>query len=278
MADPPVPSVATATPPAYLAGLNQAQRRAVEAIDGPVLVLAGAGTGKTRVLTTRLAHILATRRAWPSQILAVTFTNRAAREMRERLERIIGENAEGLWLGTFHSIAARLLRRHAEVVGLKPNFTILDTDDQLRLVKQILLAEGVDEKRWPARVLLSAFERWKDRGLTADKVPPDDRGELADGRALALFRLYQDRLATLNAADFGDLLLHNLTILAGRADILADYQQRFRYLLVDEYQDTNVAQYLWLRLLAQTKSAQAAPSGGLILRDASLRDAPQDEG
>jgi DNA helicase-2/ATP-dependent DNA helicase PcrA len=251
MADPPVPSVATATPPAYLAGLNQAQRRAVEAIDGPVLVLAGAGTGKTRVLTTRLAHILATRRAWPSQILAVTFTNRAAREMRERLERIIGENAEGLWLGTFHSIAARLLRRHAEVVGLKPNFTILDTDDQLRLVKQILLAEGVDEKRWPARTLLSAFERWKDRGLTADKVPPGDRGELADGRALALFRLYQDRLATLNAADFGDLLLHNLTILAGRADILADYQQRFRYLLVDEYQDTNVAQYLWLRLLAQ---------------------------
>jgi DNA helicase-2/ATP-dependent DNA helicase PcrA len=252
MADPTDPSPAGPPPPAYLAGLNPAQRRAVEAVDGPVLVLAGAGTGKTRVLTTRLAHILATRRAWPSQILAVTFTNKAAREMHERLERMIGQSAEGLWLGTFHSVAARLLRRHAEVVGLKPNFTILDTDDQLRLVKQIALAEGIDEKRWPARALLSAFERWKDRGLTPDKVPAGDRGELADGRALALFRLYQGRLATLNAADFGDLLLHNLTIFAGRADILADYQQRFRYILVDEYQDTNVAQYLWLRLLAQT--------------------------
>jgi len=251
MAEPLIPVAATATPPPYLAGLNDAQCRAVEAVDGPVLVLAGAGTGKTRVLTTRLAHILATRRAWPSQILAVTFTNKAALEMRERLERMIGESAEGLWLGTFHSVAARLLRRHAEVVGLKPNFTILDTDDQLRLVKQIALAEGIDEKRWPPRALLSAFERWKDRGLTPDKVSADDRSKLADGRAPALFRLYQERLATLNAADFGDLLLHNLTIFAGRADILADYQHRFRYILVDEYQDTNVAQYLWLRLLAQ---------------------------
>jgi DNA helicase-2/ATP-dependent DNA helicase PcrA len=245
------PAFPAATPP-YLAGLNEPQRRAVEAVDGPVLVLAGAGTGKTRVLTTRLAHILATRRAWPSQILAVTFTNKAALEMRERLERMIGQSAEGLWLGTFHAIAARLLRRHAEVVGLKPNFTILDTDDQLRLVKQIAAAEGVDDKRWPARALLAAFERWKDRGLTPDKVPPGDRGELADGRALDLYRQYQDRLVTLNAADFGDLLLHNLTIFAIRADILAEYQQRFRYILVDEYQDTNVAQYLWLRLLAQT--------------------------
>ncbi|MGO8914473.1 MAG: ATP-dependent helicase [Stellaceae bacterium] len=251
MAEPLTPTASAAPPPPYLAGLNDAQRRAVEAVDGPVLVLAGAGTGKTRVLTTRLAHILATRRAWPSQILAVTFTNKAALEMRERLERIIGQSAEGLWLGTFHSVAARLLRRHAEVVGLKPNFTILDTDDQLRLVKQIALAEGIDEKRWPPRALLSAFERWKDRGLTPDKVPADDRSELADGRAAALFRLYQERLATLNAADFGDLLLHNLTIFISRADILADYQHRFRYILVDEYQDTNVAQYLWLRLLAQ---------------------------
>ena len=251
MAEPLTPAAAAAPPPPYLAGLNDAQRRAVEAVDGPLLVLAGAGTGKTRVLTTRLAHILATRRAWPSQILAVTFTNKAAAEMRERLERMIGQSAEGLWLGTFHSVAARLLRRHAEVVGLKPNFTILDTDDQLRLVKQIALAEGIDEKRWPPRALLSAFERWKDRGLTPDKVPADDRSELADGRAPALFRLYQERLATLNAADFGDLLLHNLTIFTGRADILADYQHRFRYILVDEYQDTNVAQYLWLRLLAQ---------------------------
>ncbi len=250
MAEPLTPAAAAPSPP-YLTGLNDAQRRAVEAVDGPVLVLAGAGTGKTRVLTTRLAHILGTRRAWPSQIMAVTFTNKAALEMRERLERMIGQSAEGLWLGTFHSVAARLLRRHAEVVGLKPNFTILDTDDQLRLVKQIAAAEGLDEKRWPPRALLSAFERWKDRGLTPDKVPAGDRAELADGRAPTLFRLYQERLATLNAADFGDLLLHNLTIFTTRADILADYQHRFRYILVDEYQDTNVAQYLWLRLLAQ---------------------------
>ena len=251
MAEPLTPAAADTPSAPYLAGLNDAQRRAAEAVDGPVLVLAGAGTGKTRVLTTRLAHILATRRAWPSQILAVTFTNKAALEMRERLERMIGQSAEGLWLGTFHSVAARLLRRHAEVVGLKPNFTILDTDDQLRLVKQIALAEGIDEKRWPARALLGAFERWKDRGLTPDKVPAGDRSELADGRTPKLFRLYQERLITLNAADFGDLLLHNLTIFAGRADILADYQHRFRYMMVDEYQDTNVAQYLWLRLLAQ---------------------------
>src|SRR5487761_1474585 len=187
-----------AAPLPYLAELNDAQRRAVEAVDGPVLVLAGAGTGKTRVLTARLAHILATRRAWPSQIVAVTFTNKAALEMRERLERMIGQSAEGLWLGTFHSVAARLLRRHAEVVGLKPNFTILDTDDQLRLVKQIAAAEGLDEKRWPPRALLSAFERWKDRGLTPDRVPAGVRAELADGRAPTLFRLYQERLATLN--------------------------------------------------------------------------------
>ncbi|HZB91442.1 MAG TPA: UvrD-helicase domain-containing protein, partial [Stellaceae bacterium] len=247
----PHPSAISASTPAYLAGLNDAQRRAAEAVDGPVLVLAGAGTGKTRVLTTRLAHILFSRRAWPSQVLAVTFTNKAALEMRERLERMLGASAEGLWLGTFHAIAARLLRRHAEVVGLKPNFTILDTDDQLRLVKQIAQAAGVNEQRWPARLLLGAVERWKDRGLVPDKVPPGDQSELADGRILALYRLYQERLLTLNAADFGDLLLHNLTIFTARPEILADYQHRFRYILVDEYQDTNVAQYLWLRLLAQ---------------------------
>jgi DNA helicase II / ATP-dependent DNA helicase PcrA len=235
----------------YLAGLNDAQRAAVFALDGPVLVLAGAGTGKTRVLTTRLAHILATRRAFPSQIVAVTFTNRAALEMRERLERMIGTAAEGLWLGTFHSIAARILRRHAEAVGLKPNFTILDADDQLRLVKQIAEAERVDDRASPPRALHALFERWKDRGLVPDKVPDAERGELAGGRAIELYRLYQDRLQTLNAADFGDLLLHNLTLFQARPELLAQYQERFRYLLVDEYQDTNVAQYLWLRLLAQ---------------------------
>src|SRR6185437_115101 len=225
----------SSAPPFYLASLNEAQRRAVEAVDGPVLVLAGAGTGKTRVLTTRLAHILATRRAWPSQIVAVTFTNKAALEMRERLERMIGESAAGLWLGTFHAIAARILRRHAEAVGLKPNFTILDADDQLRLVKQIATAEGIDERRWPARALLGAIER----------------GKIAAGRMIEIYRLYQERLKALNAVDFGDLLLHDLTLFAARPEILAEYQQRFRYLLVDEYQDTNVAQYLWLRLLAQ---------------------------
>jgi DNA helicase-2/ATP-dependent DNA helicase PcrA len=252
MSEPQTSATAAAeTSRPYLASLNEGQRQAVEAIDGPVLVLAGAGTGKTRVLTTRLAHILALRRAWPSQILAVTFTNKAALEMRERLERMIGETAEGLWLGTFHSIAARILRRHAEVVGLKSNFTIIDTDDQLRLVKQLAQAEGIDDKRWPARLLLGQFERWKDRGYVPDKVPAGERGDLAQGRGLKLFRQYQERLLTLNAADFGDLLLHNLTIFALRPDILAEYQKRFHYILVDEYQDTNVAQYLWLRLLAQ---------------------------
>ncbi len=245
---------ASSPPPtggAYLAGLNEAQRSAVETLDGPVLVLAGAGTGKTRVLTARLAHILAPGRAFPSEILAVTFTNKAAREMRERLEAMIGKSAEGLWLGTFHAIAARILRRHAEAVRLKSSFTILDTDDQIRLLKQILAAESIDERRWPARGLLALIERWKDRGLGPERVPAHEAGGFADGKAIALYRQYQERLLTVNAADFGDLLLHNLSLLTGHPDILAEYQRRFRYLLVDEYQDTNVAQYLWLRLLAQ---------------------------
>ena len=246
-----VPAPAPA-PPQYLTTLNEAQRQAVEALEGPVLVLAGAGTGKTRVLTTRLAHLLYMRRAFPSQMLAVTFTNKAALEMRERLERMIGSSGEGMWLGTFHSIAARILRRHAEVVGLKQNFTILDMDDQLRLAKQILQAAGFDDKTVPARSLLGAIERWKDRGLTPDKVGAKDRPDLANGNAPDLYRAYQQRLLEVNAADFGDLLLHNLTLFTTREDILADYQRRFRYILVDEYQDTNVSQYLWLRLLAQT--------------------------
>ena len=237
--------------PAYLADLNEPQRQAVETLDGPVLVLAGAGTGKTRALTARLAHILTLRRAFPSQVLAVTFTNKAAREMRDRLERLIGSAVEGMWLGTFHALAARILRRHAEAVGLKSNFTILDTDDQLRLLKQILSVEKIDDKRWPARGILGAIERWKDRGLTPDKVDPGESGDFAGGRLPELYRLYQERLRVLNAADFGDLLLHNLTIFLEQPAILAEWQRKFRYLLVDEYQDTNVAQYLWLRLLAQ---------------------------
>ncbi|HEX2150427.1 MAG TPA: UvrD-helicase domain-containing protein [Stellaceae bacterium] len=242
---------ASGAPDALFASLNEAQAQAVAAVDGAVLVLAGAGTGKTRVLTTRLAHILASGRANPGEVLAVTFTNKAAREMRERLEAMIGRAAEGIWLGTFHALAARILRRHAEAVGLTASFAILDTDDQLRLLKQIMAAANVDDRRWPARALLGIIERWKDRGLTPNKVPAVDAGDWADGRAVALYRDYQQRLATVNAVDFGDLLLHNLTLFSQNPEILAYYQQRFRYLLVDEYQDTNLAQYLWLRLLAQ---------------------------
>jgi DNA helicase-2/ATP-dependent DNA helicase PcrA len=243
---PPSPEAAP-----YLRGLNAAQREAVEAIEGPVLVLAGAGTGKTRVLTTRLAHILMQRRAHPHQILAVTFTNKAAREMMERVSRLVGLPVEGWWMGTFHSLAARILRRHAELVNLTSNFTILDTDDQLRLLKQLLQAENIDEKRWPARLVLSVIERWKDRGLTPDRLSDKDGGDVANGRVVSLYRQYQERLRTLNACDFGDLMLHTITIFQKAPDVLAEYQRRFRYLLVDEYQDTNVAQYLWLRLLAQ---------------------------
>jgi len=248
LADPPLPPDQQT---AHLARLNEAQCRAVAAVEGAVLVLAGAGTGKTRVLTTRLAHILATGRAFPGEVLAVTFTNKAAREMKERLDQMIGRAADGVWLGTFHALAARILRRHAEAVGLRSNFTILDSDDQQRLLKQLIAAANIDERRWPARALLGVIERWKDKGLTPDKVPAGDAGDWADGRALALYRAYQERLATVNAVDFGDLLLHNLTLFTENPEILTTYQRRFRYLLVDEYQDTNVAQYLWLRLLAQ---------------------------
>lgn len=239
------------TPP-YLAGLNDAQLEAAEALDGPVLVLAGAGTGKTRVLTTRLAHLLTTRRAWPDQILAVTFTNKAAREMKNRIGQLIGGVVEGMtWLGTFHALGAKILRRHAELVGLRSDFTILDTDDQIRLLKQLIAAEGIDEKRWPARQLAAHIDNWKNRGLAPGKVPGGDAHAFADGRGAGLYAAYQARLKILNAADFGDLLLECLRLFQENADVLASYQDRFKYMLVDEYQDTNVAQYLWLRLLAQ---------------------------
>jgi DNA helicase-2/ATP-dependent DNA helicase PcrA len=237
--------------PAYLSGLNKEQREAVETVDGPVLVLAGAGTGKTRVLTTRLAHILATRRAWPGQMLCVTFTNKAAREMKERIGALIGGVVEGMqWLGTFHSIGARILRRHAELAGLKSNFTILDADDQLRLMKQLIAAAGIDEKRWPARTLAASIDSWKNRGLSPADVPQGEGQAYAFGKGRELYAQYQERLKSLNAADFGDLLLETLNILKKHPDILADYRERFRYILVDEYQDTNVVQYLWLKLLA----------------------------
>ena len=247
----PVAAMSANAEPAYLAQLNEAQRDAVEALDGPTLVLAGAGTGKTRVLTTRLAHLLRFRQVRPYEVLAVTFTNKAAREMRERVAELVGGPAEAIWLGTFHALGVRMLRKHGELVGLQSNFTILDTDDQVRLLKQLLEASDIDSKRWPARVMMGVIQRWKDRGLTPDKVSTAEAGDLAGGRLVGLYEEYQERLRTLNAADFGDLLLHCLTIFANHEDVLKEYQQRFRYILVDEYQDTNVAQYLWLRLLAQ---------------------------
>ena len=235
----------------YLAGLNDRQREAVLAQDGPVLVLAGAGTGKTRALTTRLGHLLMTGKARPFDIMAVTFTNKAAGEMKARVAQLIGRPVEGWWLGTFHSLAARILRIHAEAAGLKPNFTIIDTDDQLRLIKQIIQAEGLDSQKWPSRVVHGIIERWKDRGLTPDKVSAAEQAEVGGGRILGIYREYQQRLTTLNACDFGDLLLHNVSLFSKEKEILERYQKQFRYILVDEYQDSNVVQYLWLRLLAQ---------------------------
>jgi DNA helicase-2/ATP-dependent DNA helicase PcrA len=236
----------------YLEALNPEQREAVETLDGPLLVLAGAGTGKTRVLTTRIAHILRLGRAWPSQILAVTFTNKAAREMKGRVGQLIGGVVEGMpWLGTFHAIGVKILRRHAELVDLKPSFTVLDTDDQIRLIKQLLAAENIDEKRWPARLLAGMIDGWKNRGIMPARVPDGESFAFANGKARDLYAAYQRRLKELNAADFGDLLLENLRLFQEHPDVLAQYQQRFAFMLVDEYQDTNVAQYLWLRLLAQ---------------------------
>ncbi len=237
----------------WLDDLNSAQREAVQTLDGPILVLSGAGTGKTRVLTARLAELVATRKAKPWNILAVTFTNKAAREMKMRVADMVGPMAEQVWLGTFHALAARMLRRHADLVGLGPDFTILDVDDQTRLLKQILEAKDLDAKRWPARMLGGVISRWKDRGLTPHKVGTAEAGDIANGRIGEIYADYQARLLALNAADFGDLLLHVLTILQTHPDVLAEYQSRITHVMVDEYQDTNVAQYLWLRLLTGTR-------------------------
>ena len=234
----------------YLNDLNPAQRAAVEQLDGPVLMLAGAGTGKTKALTARIVHLLNTGRAQPNEILAVTFTNKAAREMKERVARLLGQSVEGMpWLGTFHSICVKILRRHAELVGLKSNFTILDTDDQLRLLKQLVQAAGIDDKRWPARMLVGIIDGWKNRAWLPENLPAAE-GSAYDGMGPQLYAQYQTRLRELNAADFGDLLLHVVSIFQKHDDVLALYQRWFKYVLVDEYQDTNVAQYLWLRLLA----------------------------
>jgi DNA helicase-2/ATP-dependent DNA helicase PcrA len=252
------------TTPQYLAGLNPEQREAVETLDGPVLVLAGAGTGKTRVLTCRIAHILSMGRARPSEILSVTFTNKAAREMKLRLGQMLGQAVEGMpWLGTFHSIGGRILRTHAELVQLKSSFTVLDVDDQIRLLKQLLQAENIDDKRWPARMLAGLIDGWKNRGLTPSQVPPGEAAIFGNGKGGKLYAAYQERLKILNAADFGDLLLENIRLFRENPDVLRQYQNRFKFILVDEYQDTNVAQYLWLRLLAQAPSKPDAPSSSV---------------
>ncbi|MBI0140967.1 UvrD-helicase domain-containing protein [Bartonella sp. W8125] len=241
----------------YLEKLNPEQRLAVTTTEGPVLVLAGAGTGKTRVLTTRIAHILRLGLAYPSQILAVTFTNKAAREMKNRIGELVGGAVEGMpWLGTFHSIGVKILRRHAELVGLNSNFTILDTDDVIRLIKQLIQAEGLDDKRWPARSFANMIDGWKNRGLAPDQIPEGDARSFGNGKGRELYRAYQERLQTLNACDFGDLLLHPIHIFQKNADVLREYHKKFRYILVDEYQDTNTAQYLWLRLLAQRPAGE----------------------
>jgi DNA helicase-2/ATP-dependent DNA helicase PcrA len=248
------PPASSGVLPAYAKNLNGPQKDAVLTTEGPVLMLAGAGTGKTAALTARLAHLIATRRAWPSEILCVTFTNKAAREMRERVGRHIGDAVEGMpWLGTFHSIGAKMLRRHAELVGLQSNYTIIDTDDQLRLLKQLIREAELDEKRWPPRQLASLLDRWKNRGLNPGDLDAVENEAYANGRGQEFYALYQERLKTLNACDFGDLLLHMLNILRRHRDVLEQYQKRFKYILVDEYQDTNQVQYLWLRLLAQER-------------------------
>jgi DNA helicase-2/ATP-dependent DNA helicase PcrA len=240
--------------PEWLNGLNPPQKEAVLTTEGPVLMLAGAGTGKTAALTARLAHLIRSRRAWPSEILCVTFTNRAAREMRHRVGELIGDAVEGMpWLGTFHSICAKMLRRHAELVGLQSNYTIIDTDDQLRLLKQLIMENGLDEKRWPARQLAGLIDRWKNRGLNPGDLDAVENEAYANGKGQQMYGLYQQRLKALNACDFGDLLLHVLNVFRREHDILRQYQQRFKYILVDEYQDTNAVQYLWLRLLAQER-------------------------
>ncbi|WP_438747590.1 ATP-dependent helicase [Pararhizobium sp. O133] len=264
--------------PDYLSGLNPEQRDAVETLDGPVLVLAGAGTGKTRVLTTRIAHILASAKAFPSQILAVTFTNKAAREMKERVGVLVGGAVEGMpWMGTFHSIGVKLLRRHAELVGLKSSFTILDTDDVVRLIKQLIQAEGIDDKRWPAKQFAQMIDGWKNKGLGPAEIPEGDARSFANGKGRELYAAYQARLTTLNACDFGDLLLHPIRMFRAHPDVLREYHDKFRYILVDEYQDTNTAQYMWLRLLAQ-RPVKKNPSPTPPHKGEGLSPPPSEQG
>ncbi len=234
----------------YLGDFNSEQEKAVRQTDGPVLVLAGAGTGKTKALTARVAYLIKSLNVRSHNILAVTFTNKAANEMKLRIEEHIGHLSEGLkWIGTFHSICVKILRRHAEKVNLNSNFTIINTDDQLRLLRQVIKLESIDEKKWPPRLLAYIIDQWKNKALTYQSIPEDDLQ--FDGKAKKLYEIYQSRLRTLNAVDFGDLILHVIEILKTDTSLLLNYQNLFKYILVDEYQDTNMAQYLLLRLLAQ---------------------------
>jgi len=230
--------------------LNDSQKEAVKNLEGPLLVLSGAGTGKTRVLTARLANLLYSNKTKPWNILAVTFTNKAAKEMRTRLESLIGPSANSVWLGTFHSIAARILRENAEIVGLNSNFTIITPDDQIRLLKQIMIDEDIDIKKFTPKAMSNLISSWKDKGFKPDDINQSDNDFFANGKAINIYKTYQLRLVTLNSTDFGDLLLHNLTIFLEHLDILQKYQSKILYFLVDEYQDTNTIQYLWLKLFA----------------------------
>jgi len=234
----------------YLGDLNSEQEKAVRQTDGPVLVLAGAGTGKTKALTARVAYLIKSLNVRSHNILAVTFTNKAANEMKFRIEEHIGHLSEGLkWIGTFHSICVKILRRHAEKVNLNSSFTIINTDDQIRLLRQVIKLESIDEKKWPPRLLAYIIDQWKNKALTYQNIP---EGDLQfDGKAKKLYEIYQSRLRTLNAVDFGDLILHVIELLKTDTSLLFNYQNLFKYILVDEYQDTNMAQYLLLRLLAQ---------------------------
>ena len=234
----------------YLGDLNSEQEKAVRQTEGPVLVLAGAGTGKTKALTARVAYLIKSLNVRSHSILAVTFTNKAANEMKFRIEEHIGNLSEGLkWIGTFHSICVKILRRHAEKVQLNSNFTIINTDDQIRLLRQVIKLEAIDEKKWPPRLLAYIIDQWKNKALTYQNIPEDDLQ--FDGKAKKLYAIYQSRLQTLNAVDFGDLILHVIEILKADNSLLLNYHNLFKYILVDEYQDTNMAQYLLLRLLAQ---------------------------
>ena len=235
----------------YLKNLNDAQKEAVLHLDGPLLIVAGAGSGKTKVLTSRIAHIIKEKKAFPNQILAVTFTNKAAKEMQNRVSKILGSSAVGLsWLGTFHSICAKLLRKHASAANLNSNFTIVDTDDQIRLIKNICKAENIDIKQLSPRFILAIIDRWKNKGFYPNEVVINKK-DLYEKVVLPLYKIYQQKLTDLNSCDFGDLILHTVKILEFNPDIREIYSKNFKYILVDEYQDTNFIQSKWLNLLSE---------------------------